>query len=75
MILGIFIYRVVVTLALKLGLPPYFVKLVTALVVFAIVAFRGHGLGFFALPGSQRAKKNSRQHLEYLENDRVVNIT
>ena len=74
-IVGIFIYRVVVTLALKLGLPPYFVKLVTAAVVFAIVAFRSHGLGLLALPGSRRAKAASREHLEYLESDRVVNIT
>lgn len=74
-IVGIFIYRVVVTLALKLGLPPYFVKLVTAVVVFTIVAFRSHGLGLLALPGTQRAKSASREHLEYLESDRVVNIT
>ncbi|MDR6758779.1 putative ABC transport system permease protein [Mycoplana sp. BE70] len=74
-ILGILVYRVVVTLALKLGLPPYFVKLVTAVVVFAIVALRSHGLGLFAVPGTAAAKKNARDRLEYLENDRVVNIT
>lgn len=74
-IVGIFIYRVVVTLALQLGLPPYFVKLVTAVVVFTIVAFRSHGLGLIALPGSQRSKNAAREHLEYLESDRVVNIT
>ncbi|PWJ84575.1 putative ABC transport system permease protein [Pseudaminobacter salicylatoxidans] len=74
-ILGIFIYRVVVTLALKLGLPPYFIKLATAIVVFIIVAMRSHGFGFIALPGSERARKAAREHLDYLENDRVVNIT
>ncbi len=74
-IVGILIYRVVVTLALKLGLPPYFIKLVTAVVVFAIVAFRSHGFGFVALPGTERARKAAREHLDYLENDRVVNIT
>lgn len=74
-LLGILVYRVVVTIALKLGLPPYFVKLVTALVVFAIIAVRANGLGLIALPGTQAAKKNARDRLEYLENDRVVNIT
>jgi len=74
-LLGILVYRVVVTLALKLGLPPYFVKLVTALVVFAIIAIRSHGLGLLALPGTAAARKNARDRLEYLENDRVVNIT
>ncbi len=74
-ILGIFIYRVVVTLALKLGLPPYFIKLATAVVVFAIVAIRSHGFGFIAIPGTERARKAAREHLDYLENDRVVNIT
>lgn len=74
-ILGIFIYRVVVTLALKLGLPPYFIKLATAVVVFAIVAFRSHGFGLLALPGTATAKKAARAHLDFLENDRVVNIT
>lgn len=74
-LLGILVYRVVVTIALKLGLPPYFVKLVTALVVFAIIALRANGLGLIALPGTAAAKKNARDRLEYLENDRVVNIT
>lgn len=74
-LLGILVYRVVVTIALKLGLPPYFVKLVTALVVFAIIAVRANGLGLIALPGTRAAKKNARERLEYLENDRVVNIT
>lgn len=74
-IAGILIYRVVVTVALKLGLPPYFVKLVTAVVVFAIVAFRSHGLDVLALPGTERARKAAREHLDYLESDRVVNIT
>ncbi|WOC16594.1 ABC transporter permease [Pseudochrobactrum sp. MP213Fo] len=74
-IVGILVYRIVVTLALKLGLPPYYVKLVTAVVVFAIVALRSHGFSLFALPGTEAAKKNARERLEYLENDRVVNIT
>jgi putative ABC transport system permease protein len=74
-IFGILVYRVVVTLALKMGLPPYFVKLATALVVFTIIAIRGHGFGLLALPGSARARQRSREHLEFLENDRVVNIT
>ncbi len=74
-LLGILVYRVVVTIALKLGLPPYFVKLVTALVVFAIIAVRANGLGLIAWPGTQAARKNARERLEYLENDRVVNIT
>ncbi len=74
-LLGILVYRVVVTIALKLGLPPYFVKLVTALVVFGIIAVRANGLGLIAIPGTKAAKKNARERLEYLENDRVVNIT
>lgn len=74
-LIGILVYRVVVTLALKLGLPPYFVKLVTALVVFTIIAMRSHGLRMLALPGTAAARRNARDRLEFLENDRVVNIT
>ncbi len=43
------IYRCIVALSLRMGIPPNAVKLITAILVFAFVAARIHGKGIFTV--------------------------
>ncbi len=71
---GVVIYRCIVALSLRLGVPPNFVRLITALLVFAFIAVRLHGKGTFTLAGFESWRVRRRKHLQFLENDRVSSL-
>ncbi len=73
-ILGVIVYRCIVALSLRLGIPPNSVRLITALLVFAFIAARIHGKGTFALSGFESRRSRRRKHLQFLENDRVSSL-
>lgn len=72
---GMLVYRVVVALSLDAGLNPNYLKVITALIVVAVVVIREHARLAVALPGTEAAKRRMRARLEFLEEDRVVKIT
>lgn len=73
-ILGVIVYRCIVALSLRLGIPPNSVRLITALLVFAFIAVRIHGKGTFARSGLESWRSRRRKHLQFLENDRVSSL-
>lgn len=73
-LLGVIVYRCIVALSLRLGIPPNSVRLITALLVFAFIAARIHGKGAFTRSGFEGWRSRRRKHLQFLENDRVASL-
>lgn len=73
-IVGVVVYRCIVALSLRLGVPPNFVRLITAVLVFAFIAARIHGKGTFSQAGFESWRSRRRKHLQFLENDRVSSL-
>jgi putative ABC transport system permease protein len=69
-ILGILIYRIVVSWTLARGMDPNYVKLVTAVVVIAVVALRAEGRGLIVARGSLAARRRARS--QFYEHDTVA---
>ncbi|MCZ8546503.1 ABC transporter permease [Mesorhizobium qingshengii] len=69
---GVVIYRCIVALSLRMGIPPNAVKLITAILVFAFVAARIHGKGIFTVTSFVGWQARRRKHMQFLENDRVA---
>lgn len=73
-IIGVILYRCIVALSLRLGIPPNSVRLITALLVFAFIAARIHGKGTLTFSGFEGWRSRRRKHLQFLENDRVSSL-
>lgn len=73
-LLGIVLYRIIVTWALELGLNPNYLKLATAVVVVAVVALRANARGLIAFPGTSLGRKARRARTEFYEGDHVANF-
>jgi putative tryptophan/tyrosine transport system permease protein len=73
-IVGVVIYRCIVALSLRLGVPPNSVRLITAMLVFAFIAARIHAKGSFSRSGFESWRNRRRKHLQFLENDRVSSL-
>lgn len=73
-VVGVIVYRCIVALSLRLGVPPNSVRLITAVLVFAFIAARIHGNGTFSRSGLESWRARRRKHLQFLENDRVSSL-
>lgn len=73
-IVGVIIYRCIVALSLRMGIPPNSVRLITALLVFAFIAARIHGKGTLTISGFEGWRARRRKHVQFLENDRVTTL-
>lgn len=73
-IAGAVIYRIIVSAALQLGLPPNNLKLVTTVIVLGVVAVRANGVLLFALPFTKAGRRARRRRVQFYEDDYVANI-
>lgn len=73
-ILGVVVYRCLVALSLRIGISPNYVRLLTAVLVFVVVAMRIHGDGLLSGLSSEGRKRRKRKRVQFLENDRVANL-
>lgn len=68
---GVVVYRWVVAVCLRLGVPPNNLRLITALIVVGFIAARLHGTGLSLLTDR---RQRARRHVQFLENDRVTSL-
>lgn len=73
-VVGMVIYQFIVSLALRVGLQPTYLKLVTAIIVITIIGVRLNGHLLKALPGSQAARRVKAEQLRFYEEDRVASF-
>jgi putative ABC transport system permease protein len=69
-ILGILIYRIIVSWTLARGMDPNYVKFVTALVVVLVIGLRSEGRGLISARGSFAARRRARS--QFYEHDVVA---
>jgi putative ABC transport system permease protein len=73
-ILGLIVYRWVVSIALRIGLSPNYLQLVTASMVVIAIALRSHLRSLIGLPGTATAARLRRERIQFFEDDRVAPI-
>lgn len=73
-VVGIFVYRLAVAWALRLGLPANDIRLITAAIVVGALSLRSHGRGLVAGVGPRGRARRRRDRADYLEADRVLPI-
>lgn len=70
-VVGVVVYRWVVAICLRIGIPPNNLKLITALIVVGFIAARLHGSNLSVLTDR---RLRARRHVQFLENDRVTSL-
>ncbi|MCC5989235.1 MAG: hypothetical protein JJT95_16300 [Pararhodobacter sp.] len=70
-LVGVVVYRIVIAFCLRAGIPPANLKLLTTLIVLAFIAIRMHGGGLYRI---REWRQRRRQHIQFLEENRVVKL-
>jgi putative ABC transport system permease protein len=73
-VLGVLVYRIIVSWALDIGLNPNYLQLTTAALVIAVIGVRTSARRLWAIPGTSSARRARIDQLRFYEEDRVASF-